>query len=146
MTAATSMMARNRVQISDFGGTVSALDGAPTPYNPNAIIGFQTDGTLTSNATPSASPAISVGSTWRNGAPITGIGSLYWVRATLLSGTNPTTGTMGVWTQLSVAQSYANTRASVGTTTSTILFEFSLNSAGTAIIGSATVILRAEAA
>lgn len=128
--------------IAAFNGTIAAIDAA-SPFNAQAGIAFQNDGSITKTG-PTPSGTDGIGSTWTpaTGTPGTGI----WVRATLSAGTNPTAGTMNTWQEITSARSYSNTRASLGITTSTILFEFATDSGGATVIGSRTCVIRAEGA
>lgn len=67
----------------------------------------------------------------------------YEIRATLTSGTNPTTGTMNTWQNLGTSRLWENSQAVVGTKTSTILFE--IREAASGIVrGSASFQIEAE--
>jgi hypothetical protein len=75
------------------------------------------------------------------------IGNSHWVRATLQSGTTPTSNPgMGTWLQISSTLLWQNLRpqtSGVGNTTSTILFEFSTSATGSPVVNSGTVVLNA---
>lgn len=64
-----------------------------------------------------------------------GIGSGYWVRMTLLSGTAPGTSPgLGTWLQLSSDRQWGWSRASNGSTTATVKIEIATDSGGTNIV------------
>lgn len=66
----------------------------------------------------------------------------HWIRATLTSGTAPSTGTMNTWLALSTNRNWTVARTQgegVGTDTSTILFEISTSSSGSPVVASGTI-------
>lgn len=137
------LLAQAGIQIAPFGGTLDVLDNAPA-YNAQASINLNTNGSISKVNIPALS-SDTIGSQWPY-APFAAIGNFVWVKATLTSGSVPTAGTMGAWLSLAGAQTWGNTRTSIGLTTSTILLEFALDAAGVNPCGSASVILRAECA
>ena len=74
-----------------------------------------------------------------------GIGNNYWVRATLLSGTAPSSGSIGVWLALSSTRSWTNAMTGTGTKISELTFEISSDAGGVVIVSSGTFTITAEA-
>lgn len=113
-----------------FAGIILS-DTQASPSNPSASLQFGTNGSVSKTGSDSQGP-----SAWYS--PLTtGIGSSYWVRFTLVSGTAPTTnpGT-GVWLQLSAARLWAWSRTTIGSTTAVGKWELATDSAGTNIVRS----------
>jgi hypothetical protein len=109
---------------------VSDIEAAPT--NAQARITFGTDGTITYTA--NSPPATG---NWFS--PTTGgIGALYWVRATLTAGANPTSGTMSTWLQLNSARFWQNQTTITQVLSSTVTFEIAIDSGGVTIIATVT--------
>jgi hypothetical protein len=72
-----------------------------------------------------------------------GLGSNYEIRATLQSGINPTSGTMGAWLPLSSDRTWTLARSTVGINNSQFLIEIRLSGQTTAL-DSATISLAVE--
>lgn len=116
----------------EVGGTLSG----------NVTITLNTDGTIVGSESGyiGGFQDFATGLRWYM-PPTAGIGSAYWVQATLASGTVPNSGpAMGVWTQVSaaVAWTYNSGAGSLGTNSmraGILNIKFSTNAAGTAIIG-----------
>lgn len=94
----------------------------------------------------------SIGSSHNNGTPISSIDDRWCnpegnpaasIRATLTSGTTPTSGTLNTWLSLSSTNSWGNTTTATGIVTSTLLIEISLNG-GTTVATSASYTITAE--
>lgn len=66
-----------------------------------------------------------------------GVGSLYWVRATVTSGTATDTGTFGSWLSLSAGQSWGQ-NAAIGSKSTTFTLEFASDAAGANIVKTVT--------
>lgn len=129
--------------VNQFGGTVYArrIGG----NNAIATVNFRFDGTVSGSVSPTTGGANEAnGDMWYQPATA-GIGSSYWIRATLSSGTTPTTGTMNTWQQLDVTRTWENKSGlgNVGSRSSTILFEISATSGG-AVVCSGTFTIWAE--
>lgn len=69
---------------------------------------------------------------------ITGVGADYDIRATLQSGTNPTTGTMGTWLNLGTSRTWQNT-AIAGTNLSSVFLIEIRNATTLVVLDSATI-------
>jgi hypothetical protein len=127
-------------------GVVSPLnitDAIRTTVSPTvatATVDFNSDGTGTSTA------AISGTNSWSWYSPTTtNIGSSFWIRATLVSGTTPTSGTMNTWISLSTGPNWSNTLSGTGFRVSEIQFDIATDSAGTNIVATdASVTITAE--
>lgn len=129
--------------IAAFGGALSAIDPS-SPYSVSAALTLNTDGSNTRSLSPST-VTNTVGANW-SGAPAVGVGTGIYVRATRTAGTDPTGGSgLDTWLELSSARSWSNSRATAGTTTSTLLLEFSRSAAGAPPFASQSVTLTATA-
>lgn len=116
-------------------GSVSHSVGSGTA---SAGLSLQDTGANTFNVGNS----VTVAANW--GVPNSaGVGAGWHVRATLASGSTPSSGTMGTWLQLNTPRSWGNTQGSPGTRTSTITFELS-NDGGSTVYSSGSVILTAD--
>lgn len=126
---------------TNFGGTiyVSRLFTSP------AIAGvqFSTNGNIDRIVTGTVFTDTINDDTWYAPAT-TSIGNSYWIRATLSSGSTPSTGTMNSWLALSTARQWQNSQTFTGSRTSTVLFEISSNSSGTVIVASGTITMQAD--
>jgi hypothetical protein len=125
--------------LSTFGGSVdyTALSGSAS-----ASAGLGTTGSTTSSGSPIQNLDTVAGKRWFG--PSDPDGSLYWCRATLSSGTAPTSGSgTGTWLQLNVARSWTNSQATLGTRTSNLLIEIATDAGGTNIVGSSSFIITA---
>lgn len=80
---------------------------------------------------------------WYTPDPTVGIGSSYWIRATLTSGLAPSSGpALNTWHALSAVRSWTYTAAGGGgssTRSGTLLFEISSSSGGSPIVTSDSV-------
>lgn len=130
---------------TNFGGSVDkALIGASACV---VTVYFNPDGSITTWATSGAGGDDSMdGDTWFAPAKA-GVGAGYWLNAVLASGTAPTSGTMGAWTQLSSAQSYtynSGTGGVVSTRYGTIDFKVASDAAGTNVVCSGSIYISAS--
>lgn len=130
-------------------GVVSPLPGGTSEAT---LIGATCQVTLVfgSNGTVSATKTGSatwnqgpVAHNWFNGAPSTGIGNNFWVRATLNSGTL-NGGTTGVWLQLSSDRTWNVLRSSAGTQTANLTLQIATDAAGANIVTSGTYVITAN--
>lgn len=128
---------------TNFGGTINR-DRFGTANN-TATAGFDNDGNLYIGGTGTVVADTISADHWYfpNAA---GVGPLHWIRATLSSGSTPTSGTMNTWTSLTSAQQWTNNSGggSAGNRTSTILFEISTSSGGSPVVCSGTVTITAS--
>lgn len=136
------------------GGNVGVLWGSyvrslsnGTGASVSSGISFNTTG-LINFASDSFSSLSSQSGMWVWYQPLTtGIGSSYWIRATLQSGTTPTTNAgLGTWLQLNANRLWQNDRApasGIGSTTSTLLFEISTSATGTPVVASGSYTITA---
>lgn len=123
----------NPINVSSIG------DLEVSPSSAQARITFESDGRVTyiGNFPPPEGR-------WYD-PPLSGIGAVHWIRATLTAGTNPTSGTMGTWLSLSAGQFWQNFQAPTGARSSTITFEIATDSSGTNIVATKTgVVIDAE--
>jgi hypothetical protein len=74
------------------------------------------------------------------------IGSSYWVRLTIVSGSTPGSGTVGSWLALSSTQTWIWTSATTGVSTvgATVLVEISTSAGGSPVVTSGTYIVAAQ--
>ena len=122
---------------SQFGGTVTTTASVTVIMWP--------DGTFTGGFTGNVGGVNSAaGDVWYN--PVTaGIGNSHWVRATV-TGSVLTSGTINVWTQLSVNQSWVlRTAASAFSfKSSTLVLDVSSSASGSPIVASGSFSLQAD--
>ena len=107
---------------STIGGVASSLT-------------FGTDGGVTGGGSGTSQPGQvnGTGAWWYPILP--GIGSYYWIRATLTAGTAPDVGTFGTWQALSTARVWGwNTFNGVATKTCTITWDIAADAAGSRIV------------
>lgn len=121
--------------------TVLAVS-AGSPTTVSATLTFNTDGTISGTTAGFASHTFS--DNWYK--PTTAsIGSSYYIRATVVTGTNltsPSSGTTGSWLQLNSARSWANSISSATNKQSKLTIEIATDAAGTNIIASAAYYLK----
>jgi hypothetical protein len=72
----------------------------------------------------------------------TGIGSNFWIRVTLSSGTTPT-GSLNSWLQLSTNRSWSVARPTVGTNTSVLAVSIATDAIGANIVATGSYTLSA---
>ena len=165
-TDGTAIPTSGTIRIGMFRGLTKSVSGGITSawyngYNEadrtasgtvSVSVQFLSTGAIQTTVTGAlGSTQGSNGVLWYNPAT-TGIGSSYWIRATLQSGTGPyaggtsitpTTGTMGAWTSLGTTQIWANSVTgslnAQATKYSLIKFEISTNSSGTNIVASGNI-------
>lgn len=124
------------------GGPVSNFAGNITKYVFGAsacsvTVTFETDGTVTGSEGGPAGTFINdaAGDTWYE-PTLAGIGSSYWIRATLTSGSAPSTGAVGAWEQLTLSKAWnynSGTGGAVSNRSGTVLFEISKTSGGAVV-------------
>lgn len=90
----------------------------------SASLQFASDGSVTAT---NSSPA-----PWYS-SPTPGVGNQWWVRATLKSGVNPSSGTLGTWLSLATAQTWTNTVSAPNARFSQLRIELS-NDGGTTVV------------
>jgi hypothetical protein len=73
----------------------------------------------------------------------TGIGSLYWVRATVTSGSTSGGSSTGVWISCNSSPGWSRNATSVSVQTVNLTLDFASDSGGTNIVGTATVRIQA---
>jgi len=123
---------------TDFGGSYEreTLGGATS-----AAVRFQTNGQITRSGTGTVL-VDSVGAAWF--FPLTTvIGSLRWIRATLNSGSAPTSGALGTIQQMNVERVWSNTQSVLGSRVSNLTIEIFEDAAGVKLLKSQVVIIRA---
>jgi hypothetical protein len=98
----------------------------------SASLSFNTDGTISVTGLDS-----SAGPNWRS-PTLAGIGSSYWYRLTVNSGTSPTGASVGAWIQGSVTRTWTWTRVIPGVTSAACTIEVSGDSGGVSVVGSDT--------
>lgn len=120
----------------------------PTTQSSSVTIGFGLTGLLTvslgGQAGPSGNINLNTANAWgRPTAVSPGYSALYWVRATLLSGSAVFSGTMNTWLQMNTLRSWVPVSRrevdGVGNFTNTVRFQISTNSAGTAIVATGDI-------
>ena len=84
-------------------------------------------------------------SEWHIGNPLVGLGAGYEVRATLISGSTPTTNAgLGVFLRLNVGRIWSNERTVLGTRTSRLTLEFRVFGQTNIIKTVANMVIEAE--
>ena len=91
---------------------------------------FNSDGTVDRNQ--GGYSQFEAGVEWANTAP--NASTDYWIRATLDSGSNPSSGTMNTWLQLSSNRTWEWARGSVGVLTGVLQIEIASDSGGSNIV------------
>lgn len=139
----------NALNVSDITQSANAFDVTP-PYNATATISlaFANDGRLSYSITTSPS-TIGNGTfyksqEWLTGSPVaTTIADDYEIRATLVSGSTPSSGTMNTWLNLGTTRVWSNTvsRTTVGVASRQSVIDFEIGRAGT---NTALVTMRAD--
>lgn len=99
---------------------------------------WASDGSIQQNVHGVSTPA---GDWFRPNAA--GIGSSYWIRATLVSGDVPTSGTMGAWLALSAVRAWGLSVTN-GIKTSQLLIEIAADAGGAAVVTSGTLTMAVE--
>ena len=128
--------ARGASPFRGFTGGLTA-DFAVSPGTATATTALQTDGSVT-HAT-SSQPGTFLN--WY--LPNTGgIGSSFWVRATIISGTF-TSGTAGSWLQLNAARTWTRNQLVVGAASVQFTLELASDAAGANIVATCTCTLTA---
>lgn len=125
---------------TNFGGSIDkTLIGAAACF---VTVNFNADGSITTSSSIGSTGSDDVdGDTWF-APPASGVGAQYWLNAVLASGSTPTSGTMGAWTQLSSAQSYnynSGTGGAVSSRAGTIDFKVASDSGGTNVVCSGSI-------
>lgn len=113
-----------------------------SPTNANAGISLQTDGTVSLNAGNTVAPTTLA---WYT-PTVAGIGSSYWARATIVSGSFSSGSGTGSWIAISGAPGWNRNRTTIGTTSVTFTLEIASDAGGANIVASATITLNAEKA
>jgi hypothetical protein len=120
--------------ICGFGGSFVLSSASPTATS--GTINFNSNGTISNSAT-AASQTIRGANTAYYRPTTVSIGTSYWIRATTTSGSAPTTGTMGSWTQLSSNRSWVyGPLGAPSNITGTVLFEISTSNTGIPVVTS----------
>lgn len=110
-------------------------------YNKSAGTGSATASyLLSSDGTERDQDNINVG-TWISNPASRGS---YWVRATLVSGSAPTSGTLNAWTNLSTSQGWGITQIGNGEKSCSLNIQVASDSGGSSIVSSATLDLHAS--
>ncbi len=117
--------------LSPLAASSSIGERAIGSGNASGGVQFNSDGSISYPAVLSQSGAADV-PYWHN-LPATGIGSGYWVRATVTAGTL-TSGTTGSWLALSSNQLWTKGPSGTGSATCSLTFEFSTDAAGATIV------------
>lgn len=112
-----------------------ASASAAFPSTATAELAFVTDGIYTATSQANTN--------WFT--PTTpGIGSSYWVRATLNSGTTPSGPAMGTWVQVNVNRVWSLTQAGIGTVSCVLDLAVATDSGGTNIVSTGQAGIQAD--
>jgi hypothetical protein len=120
----------NPIPINNFS------DIAIDPADATAALIFNSDGSGEMNGT------VSNPFSWFEPETV-GIGSSYWIRLTVNSGTSPS-GTVGVWLALSSSRSWTLTRTTIGVSTGNYTLEIASDSGGVSVVASASITMTAD--
>lgn len=110
------------------GGTASSAVFSGTA---TAFIQFTSAGHVTFSPNSSASHDWYLPNT-------TGIGSSYWIKATLAGGVGPTSGTLNTWLSLAAAQTWSNSLSTNGNRDTVLTIQIASDSSGSNIVTSGT--------
>lgn len=129
-----------------FGGAISAFRFGASAASVTASL--NTDGSLSASGSGDTVNVSQVnGDSWY-APPTTGIGSSFYVRATLSSGSAPSSGSgTGTWLALSSARSWtynSGTGGAVSSRSGTLLIEVSPSATGTPVVCSGSISFDAE--
>jgi hypothetical protein len=129
---------------TNFGGMIYAYQtivGDPG----GGIVYFSSDGSVIGSAGSNAGETVIIdtlsGENWY--VPnTTGIGSSYWIKATVTSGAQPSGTSVGLWVSLSSTASWGNFASGDGSVSSSTLFvQISSSATGTPVVASGNVTL-----
>jgi hypothetical protein len=85
------------------------------------------------------------GANWGNPAPLSGIGSSYWVKCELSSGTAAVTGTVGSWVALSTSPSWRINAPGAGAVSArNLTYQIATDALGASVVGSGTLELECD--
>lgn len=132
----------------EAGAPTSSYNGGIVSYNTpaggsSASLSFNTDGSITSTGTTTGSGPNLGHSKWF--IPLSaGIGSSYWIRATLSSGNAWTSGTMGSWIQLSSIRTWTTNAAGGSVKSNVTLFEIASDAGGSNIVATGSITTTAD--
>jgi hypothetical protein len=122
-------MAGGGVNLPLIGSGCSLLDTAFDPGNASAGIVFQSDGTITYNASDAS---LAGSANWFLPTTVA-IGAGFWIRRTITAGSLSTDPGAG-WLALSTGRNYVRNRTSIGTNTCSLYFEIATDSGGSTIV------------
>lgn len=117
--------ATGRVVDPIIGGTAEDEETSGTAI---ASVSFDADGAVTGTGSTLHSSGL-----WFAPQSL-GIGANYWIKATKVSGTNPSGSALGTWLSLASARTWSLTRSSIGLVTCDLSFEIAADAAGTNIV------------
>ena len=119
--------------IADYDGQV--VESIGVGLSASATATFSTTGACTGTISRSG---LTFTKSWY--APNTaGIGTSYWVKATLTTGKTPSSGTMGAWTQITTNQAWTNSVAAGGSRDSIVKFQIASDAGGVNIVYTGTI-------
>lgn len=121
------------------GGTLNPSASAMAPTSAIATLTFGTDGTITIAGSGTSNQT----AYWYKPAT-SGIGSSYWLRVTVNSGSSLTGSSTGTWLQLSTSRSFNLTSSGNGVLSTNITIEIATDSGGSNIVASASATLSAD--
>jgi len=130
-----ALLTSNSARIGGFNITVG--DDELSPTNASASITIVSDGTCSFNG--NNPPAAT---NWYT-PTVSGIGTLYWVRATVTSGAISSGSSTGTWISCNSSPSWVRNATTISTQTANLTLDFASDSGGTNIVGTASVLLRA---
>ena len=121
--------------VSPLGAGNVIGDGLATGGAASGVVQFNSDGTIL--LTASFAGAATGPANWY-AAPVSGVGSSYWVRWTLTGGTF-TTGTAGAWLSLASGASVGKSLGSgTGAASATFTVQIASDAAGVTILSTST--------
>lgn len=142
MFAANAIQHQSSGGPSNFGGT---LWGYGESFAASVEVIFNTNGSIVGVVTDYSITDTINGDNWF--APNqTGIGSSYWIRATVVSGSITTGSPTGSWLSMSSTTSWTVFRFGAGSANAQLFIEISSSGTGSPVVASGTVNLTAQVA
>jgi len=142
MFAANSVQHQSSTGPTNFGGTIYGYADGNNYYSSSVTATFSSSGSVDATTTAAAITNTISGDTWYS-PNTTGIGSSYWIKATVSSGSTPTGSSIGSWISLASDQSWSLDATNFSTLyQSNLLVQVSSSATGTPVVCSGTIILQ----
>lgn len=145
MFAARTFFGQHFGAPASFGGSIEKTRDSTGECV--VTVSFNANGSITTSFTAGAVGPDSVGGDAWFAPPAAGVGAQYWLNAVLASGSGPTIGAMGAWTQMSSAQIYtynSGTGGAASVRLGTIDFKVASDSGGATVVCSGSIAITAR--